>query len=106
MDLPGEPATDLDTPRHRSVGGGLLIEVVDELAEAHRLRVAPHFYKEYDVHLAACIPNLIAIEWFDWLDPLLVQPLEIRDGLAVVPERPGFGVEFRPEAIRNFEVLA
>ena len=86
------------------VGGVTNWRLVAGLAEANRLSLAPHFYREYDVHLAACYPNLIGIEWFDWLDPLLVNPLEVRDGKAVVPDRPGFGVEFRPEAFREFEV--
>jgi L-alanine-DL-glutamate epimerase-like enolase superfamily enzyme len=86
------------------VGGVTGWRLVAALAEAHLLRVAPHFYREYDVHLAAAQPNLVAIESFDWLNDLLEQPFEVRDGLAVVPERPGFGVNFRPEAIRQFRV--
>ena len=86
------------------VGGVTNWRLVAGLAETHRLALAPHFYREYDVHLAACYPNLIGIEWFDWLDPLLVNPLEIRDGLVVVPDRPGFGVQFRPEALNEYEV--
>ena len=86
------------------VGGVSGWRLVASLAEAYRLKLSPHFYKEYDVHLAACVPNLIAIEVFDWLDPLVKHPLEIRDGQAIAPERPGFGVEFREDAIEEFEV--
>jgi L-alanine-DL-glutamate epimerase-like enolase superfamily enzyme len=74
------------------------------VAEAHMLRVSPHFYREYDVHLGAAQPNLVAIESFNWLDDLLEAPFEVRDGMAIVPECPGFGVNFRPEAIREFRV--
>jgi L-alanine-DL-glutamate epimerase-like enolase superfamily enzyme len=79
---------------------------VAALADSHLLRIAPHFYREYDVHLAAAQPNLIAIESFDWLDPLLDAPFEVRDGAAMVPDRPGFGVTFRQEAIREYRVRA
>jgi L-alanine-DL-glutamate epimerase-like enolase superfamily enzyme len=75
-----------------------------QLSAAFRLRLSPHFYKEFDVHLAACVPNLVAIEAFDWLDPLVRHPIEIRDGCALVPGRPGFGIEFREEAMREFAV--
>ena len=88
------------------VGGVTGWRLVAGLAEAHLLRVAPHFYREYDVHLAAAQPNLVAIESFDWLSDLLGAPFEVRDGLAVVPEPPGFGVNFLPEAIREFRVQA
>ena len=97
-------AVSIVQPDLLRVGGVTGWRLAAGLAEANRLRVAPHFYKEYDVHLAAGLTNLVAIEWFDWLDPLLVSPLEIRDGQAVVPERSGFGVEFRPEAVREYEV--
>ena len=56
------------------------------------------------MHLAAAQPNLVAIESFDWLGDLVESPFEVRDGLAVVPDRPGFGVNFRPEAIREFRM--
>jgi L-alanine-DL-glutamate epimerase-like enolase superfamily enzyme len=72
------------------------------LAESHHLRIAPHFYREYDVHLAAAQPNLIAIESFDWLDDLVEHPFEVREGKALVPDRPGFGVTFRRDVIDEF----
>jgi L-alanine-DL-glutamate epimerase-like enolase superfamily enzyme len=72
------------------------------LSEAHLLRLAPHFYREYDLHLAAASPNLVAIESFDWLDTLVEFPFEVGDGMAVVPDRPGFGLTFRREAISEF----
>jgi L-alanine-DL-glutamate epimerase-like enolase superfamily enzyme len=84
------------------VGGVTGWRLVAGLAETNLLRVAPHFYREYDVHLAACQPNIIAIESFDWLEPILEHPFEVREGLAHVPVRTGFGVTFRPEAIREF----
>jgi L-alanine-DL-glutamate epimerase-like enolase superfamily enzyme len=88
------------------VGGVTGWRLVAGLAEAHLLRIAPHFYREYDIHLAAAQPNIVAIESFDWLGELLESPFEVRDGMAVVPERPGFGVKFRPEAISEFRVAA
>jgi L-alanine-DL-glutamate epimerase-like enolase superfamily enzyme len=88
------------------VGGVTGWRLVAGLAESHLLRVAPHFYREYDVHLAAAQCNLIAIESFDWLDPLLEHAFEVRDGLAIVPDRPGFGVKFRKEAILEYRVAA
>ncbi|MBS1852743.1 MAG: mandelate racemase/muconate lactonizing enzyme family protein [Acidobacteria bacterium] len=86
------------------VGGVTGWRLVAGLAESHLLKLAPHFYREHDLHLAAAYPNLIAIESFDWLDPLLQHPFEVKDGLAVVPDRPGFGVAFREEAIREYRI--
>ena len=88
-----------DLLRAGGVTGWLLIA---GLAKVNHLRIAPHFYREQDLHLAASQPHTVAIESFDWLEPLLEHPFEVRDGLALVPHRPGFGVTFKPEAIREF----
>jgi len=84
------------------VGGVTGWRQVAALAEANLLRVAPHFYREHDLHLAAACPNIIAIESFDWLDPILEFPFEIRDGLAHISNRPGFAATFKPEALREY----
>jgi len=84
------------------VGGVTGWRLVAGLAECNLLRVAPHFYREHDLHLSAAQPHLVAIESFDWLADLLESPFEVRDGMAVVPDRPGFGVNFRKEAIQEY----
>jgi hypothetical protein len=63
----------------------LLKGVVDQ--ELRRYTVGQNFYREHDLYLAAACANILAIESFDWLDPLLEHPLEIGDGHAHVPDR-------------------
>lgn len=72
------------------------------LAETFHLRVASHFYKEIDVHVLASVRNGLFLEFFPWLDDLLASPLEIANGIVKVPQRPGLGLEFKPEAIREY----
>ena len=72
------------------------------LAETFHLQVASHFYKEIDIHVLAAVRNGLFLEFFPWLDDLLINPLEIVNGNAKVPERPGLGLEFKPEAIREY----
>jgi L-alanine-DL-glutamate epimerase-like enolase superfamily enzyme len=43
------------------------------------------------------------LEYFPWLDELLVHPLEIVNGMANVPVRPGLSLEFRSEAIQEYK---
>jgi len=74
------------------------------LAESFHARVASHFYKEIDIHWLAAVDNGLFLEYFPWLDPLLVHPLEVEGGLARVPNRPGLGIEFKPEAIQEYMV--
>jgi L-alanine-DL-glutamate epimerase-like enolase superfamily enzyme len=74
------------------------------LAEAYNAQVAPHFYKEIDFHLVASARNGTFIEYFPWLDDLLVTPLRVSSGMAMAPSNPGLGLEFKPEAIREYKV--
>ena len=97
-------AIDVAQPDLLRAGGVTGWRSIAELSTAFGRRLAPHFYKEFDVHLAAGFPNLIAIESFDWLDAIVEHPLEISGGKATVPDRPGFGLEFRSEAMREFQV--
>jgi L-alanine-DL-glutamate epimerase-like enolase superfamily enzyme len=86
------------------IGGLTQALKVAHLAQAFHRRVAPHFYKEIDVHLLAAIPNGLFLEYFSWLDDLLLHPLEIENGMAKVPARPGLSLEFKPEAILEYKV--
>lgn len=86
------------------IGGISQALKVAHLAEAFHRPVAPHFYKEIDVHLLAAINNGMSLEYFSWLDDLLLHPLEVVNGMAKVPTRPGMSLEFKPEAIREYRV--
>ena len=86
------------------IGGLSQAMKVAHLAQAFHRLVAPHVYKEIDVHLLAAIPNGLFLEYFSWLDDLLVHPLEVAGGMAKVPTRPGLSLEFKPEAIREYTV--
>jgi L-alanine-DL-glutamate epimerase-like enolase superfamily enzyme len=100
--LIGAHAIAVVQPDLLRVGGVTGWRLVAALADVNLLRIAPHFYREYDLHLAASQPNTVAIESFDWLDALVQDSFEVRDGCAQVPQRPGFGVTFKPEAIREY----
>lgn len=85
--------------------GGLSQSIkVAHLAEVYHRTLAPHFYKEIDVHLLSAINNGLYLEYFGWLDDLLAYPLEVVAGIAKVPTRPGMSLEFKPEALREYRV--
>jgi L-alanine-DL-glutamate epimerase-like enolase superfamily enzyme len=96
--------TAIVQPDALRIGGLTQYLKVVHLAEAFQRSVAPHFYKEIDIHVLAAIRNGLFIEYFPWLDDLLVQPLEISDGMAKVPKLPGFGFEFKAEAVKEYKL--
>jgi L-alanine-DL-glutamate epimerase-like enolase superfamily enzyme len=89
MDLGASDFVQPDAPR---VGGVTPFLRIASLAEHKRLAMAPHFAMELHVHLAAAFPGVAWVEHFDWLEPLFNERLEVRDGAAVVPDRPGIGL--------------
>ena len=66
-------------------------------AGAHHLPVLPHYYKEYDVPLAMTVPNVLGVEWLDWVDPLLTVPVRTQDGFACPNDGSGWGFQFKDE---------
>ena len=51
------------------------------------------------VQLAAAIPNFLVLEYrYDDRDDIARNPMMVEDGHIAVPETPGLGVDFDPEA--------
>ena len=71
------------------------------LAEPVGLPVSTHLFPEVSAHLMTVTPTAHWLEYVDWADPVLVEPLEIRDGNAVVPERPGHGLQWNEAAVER-----
>ena len=68
-------------------------------AQAHRLPVLPHYYRDYDVPLLCGIANGLAAESFDWIDALIDTPLEVSHGVARPRTQPGWGFRFRESGL-------
>ena len=82
-------------PDVSNIGGITPWMKVAHLAEAHNLPVTTHGVHELHVHLLAAIPNASFLEAHGFgLEDYLREPVEIVDGWARAPDRPGHGVEF------------
>ncbi|RME73282.1 MAG: mandelate racemase/muconate lactonizing enzyme family protein [Verrucomicrobia bacterium] len=71
------------------------------LAAAHHVPVLPHYYKEYDVPLLMTVPNAYGSESFDWVDPIITNPIRMKDGYAYPNEGPGWGFRFKDEHLKE-----
>jgi len=74
------------------------------LAEPIGLPISTHLFAEVSAHLLCVTPTAHWLEYMDWADGILADPLEIRDGHAVVPERPGNGMRWNEDAVARFLV--
>jgi mandelate racemase len=55
-------------------------------------------------HLLAATPTCHFLEYVDWADKILQEPLVIADGLAVVPARPGNGLTWDHKAVEKYRI--
>jgi mandelate racemase len=74
------------------------------LAAAHRIPMSSHLFPEVSAHLLAATPTCHYLEYVDWADPLLREPLQITNGNAVVPTRPGNGLSWDAAAVRRYRM--
>ncbi|TMJ26866.1 MAG: mandelate racemase/muconate lactonizing enzyme family protein, partial [Alphaproteobacteria bacterium] len=74
------------------------------LAETWGLSIAPHLFPELNVQLLAAIPNGAWIEDMGLSNDLFVDAVPVVDGMITAPERPGHGLAFKPEILRDCRV--
>ena len=68
---------------------------VAHLAELNNLPVTSHGVHDLHVHLLAAVPNASYLEVHGFgLDTYILEPLQLVDGEAIAPDRPGHGVDF------------
>ncbi len=74
------------------------------LADARGMPMSTHLFPEVSAHLMAVTPTAQWLEYVDWASPILEAPLEIRDGAAIISERPGNGLAWNEEAVSRYLV--
>jgi len=69
------------------------------LAQAHGIEMSSHLFPEVSAHLLAVTPTAHWLEYVDWAAPILAQPLSVVDGAVQIPDRPGNGMQWDPDAV-------
>ncbi|BAU49413.1 mandelate racemase [Sulfurifustis variabilis] len=75
------------------------------IASAFGLEMSSHLVPELSVHLLAATPTAHWVEYVDWADAILDEPLEVVDGAVTPPDRPGLGITWSEEKLRRLETL-
>ncbi len=97
-------ASDLVMPDLERIGGVTGWQRARNLAGARGIRMSSHLYPEVSAHLLAVTPTAHWLEYVDWADAILMEPLAIVDGNAIVPERPGNGLAWDEDAVRRYRL--
>jgi mandelate racemase len=95
-------ASDLVMPDVMKIGGVTGWLRAAALAHAKGLPVSSHLWPEVSARLLCCTPTAHWLEYADWWNPILAQPLRVENGLALVDDHIGTGVEWNEDAVRRF----
>jgi mandelate racemase len=97
-------ASDLVMPDLERIGGVTGWLQAAKLSGAQNLPMSSHLYPEFSAHLLAATPTAHWLEYVDWADKIVTDPLTIEDGHAVVPTRPGSGIVWNAAAVERYRV--
>jgi mandelate racemase len=97
-------ACDYAMPDFARIGGVSGWREAAALAQAADVEMSSHLYPEFSAHLLAATPTCHWLEYVDWASPILQQPIEIRDGLAIIPNRPGAGIQWKEDAVEHYRI--
>src|SRR5262249_9412839 len=87
-------ASDLVMPDVMKIGGVTGWLRAAALAHAKGVPVSSHLWPEVSARLLCCTPTAHWLEYADWWNPILAEPLRVEKGTAIVDDAVGTGVEW------------
>jgi mandelate racemase len=100
----GAGASDLVMPDVMKIGGVTGWLRAASLAQSHKIPLSSHLWPELSARLLSCTPTAHWLEYADWWNPILEQPLEVVDGIALTDERVGSGIDWNEAAVKKYQV--
>ncbi len=97
-------ACDYVMPDAERIGGVTGWQQAASLAAARRIRMSSHLYPEISAHLLAATPTAHYLEYVDWADEILQEPLRIENGHAVPSTKPGNGLVWDNAAVERYRL--
>ena len=93
-------ACDLVMPDVERIGGVTGWMRAAAIAKAHGMEMSSHLAPELSAHLLAVTPTRGWLEYVDWADAVLAEPLRIQDGQAMPPGR----MAWNDEAVGRYRI--
>jgi mandelate racemase len=97
-------AADFVMPDLERIGGVTGWRRAADLAAARQIPMSSHLFPEICAHLLAATPTCQYLEYVDWADKIVEEPLRIVDGHAIVPDRPGNGLRWNAQAVARYKL--
>jgi mandelate racemase len=97
-------ACDYVMPDLERIGGVTGWQHAAGFAAARNIEMSSHLFPEVSAHLLAVTPTRHWLEYVDWANPILAEPLRIVEGKAVIPDRPGNGLAWNEDAVAHYRL--
>jgi mandelate racemase len=94
-------ASDYVMPDLQRIGGVTGWMRAAALAQGAGLEMSSHLFPEASCHLLAATPTCHWLEYVDWADAVLKDPLQVKDGFARISDRPGTGIAWDEKAVKK-----
>ena len=95
-------ACDYAMPDAQRIGGVTGWLRAAALAQSAGVEMSSHLFPEVSCHLLAATPTCHWLEYVDWANPVLEQPVELKDGDVVIPSQSGAGIAWDEKAVARF----
>ena len=95
-------AADLYMPDLMRIGGVTGWMRAAAIAGAAGIPLSSHLYPEVSAHLLRASESADWLEYRDWGNPIIAEPFQVIHGEAIVPDRPGNGIEWDEVAVAKY----
>ena len=97
-------ACDFVMPDLERIGGVTGWLRAARVAHEAGIEMSSHLYPEVSAHLLAATPTAHWLEYVDWANAFLVEPLQIKDGYALPGTQPGNGLAWDAALLKRYLV--
>lgn len=98
-------ASDYVMPDVARIGGVTGWLQAAGIAAAHGIEMSSHLMPEVSAHLLCATPTDHWLEYVDWADAIVEEPLKIRDGMVLTSEKPGSGIAWDEAKLKRLETI-
>jgi mandelate racemase len=97
-------ACDLVMPDAGRIGGVTGWQQAAGIAAAYDVEMSSHLMPELSAHLLAATPTAHWLEYVDWANAILAEPLVLRDGAITASAQPGTGLAWNDDAVAHYRL--
>ncbi len=95
-------ASDYMMPDVMKIGGVSGWLRAADLAQTHNIPLSNHLWPEISAQLLCLTPTAHWLEYADWWNPIISQPLVLKNGCTVTEGMIGTGVDWNEKAVRKY----